>query len=120
MEEIDLNGYLMCHADADMHSVLYEQRIIRGLTQKQVAERAKVTLQQYQKFESGDRNILTASFRVACKIIEALGMDITSFYHGKYVLGEEVYIVGKRLHYRKTRRPVDEDVQDEASYQTGE
>ena len=118
MENMDLNGYLMCHADDDMHNVLYEQRIVHGLTQKQVAERAKVTLQQYQKFESGDRNILTASFRIACRIIEALGMDITNFYHGNYILGEEVYIVGKKLYYRKTGRPVDEDVQDKVSYPT--
>lgn len=83
------------------------------MTQKQVAEKAKITLQQYQKFESGARNIMTCSFRIACRVIEALGMNISDFYHGEYVIGEEVYLVGKKLYYKKTNRPVDEDVTDE-------
>jgi transcriptional regulator with XRE-family HTH domain len=113
MSEFDLSGFKLCHVDDDMHSVLYEQRVIHGMTQKQVAEKAKITLQQYQKFESGARNIMTCSFRIACRVIEALGMNISDFYHGEYVIGEEVYLVGKKLYYKKTNRPVDEDVTDE-------
>ena len=113
MSDFDLSGYQICHLDDDMHSVLYEQRVIHGMTQKQVAEKAKITLQQYQKFESGARNIMTCSFRIACRVIEALGMNISDFYHGEYVIGEEVYLVGKKLYYKKTNRPVDEDVTDE-------
>ena len=113
MSDFDLSGYQICHLDDDMHSVLYEQRVIHGMTQKQVAEKAKITLQQYQKFESGARNIMTCSFRIACHVIEALGMNISDFYHGEYVIGEEVYLVGKKLYYKKTNRPVDEEVIDE-------
>ena len=113
MSEFDLSGFKLCHLDDDMHSVLYEQRIVHGMTQKQVAEKAEITLQQYQKFESGARNIMTCSFRIACRVIEALGMNISDFYHGEYVIGEEVYLVGKKLYYKKTNRPVDEDVNDE-------
>jgi transcriptional regulator with XRE-family HTH domain len=113
MSDFDLSGYQICHLDDDMHSVLYEQRVIHGMTQKQVAENAKITLQQYQKFESGARNIMTCSFRIACRVIEALEMNISDFYHGEYVIGEEVYLVGKKLYYKKTNRPVDEDVTDE-------
>ena len=113
MSDFDLSGYQICHLDDDMHSVLYKQRVIHGMTQKQVAEKAKITLQQYQKFESGARNIMTCSFRIACRVIEALEMNISDFYHGEYVIGEEVYLVGKKLYYKKTNRPVDEDVTDE-------
>ena len=113
MGDFDLSGFQMCHLDDDMHSVLYEQRIVHGMTQKQVAEKANITLQQYQKFESGARNIMTCSFRIACRVIEALDLNISDFYHGKYVLGEEVYVVGKKLYYKKTKRPVDEDVTEE-------
>ncbi len=113
MDREELSGYQLCHLDRDMHNVLYEQRIVHGMTQRQVAERAGIQLQQYQKFESGDRNSLTASFRIACRVIEALGMDISDFYHDKYVLGEEIYIVGKKLFYKKTGRPVDEDVTED-------
>lgn len=113
MSDFDLSGFQICHLDDDMHSVLYEQRVIHGMTQRQVAEKAKITLQQYQKFESGARSIMTCSFRIACRVIEALGMNISDFYHGEYVIGEEVYLVGKKLYYKKTNRPVDEDVTDE-------
>ena len=117
MDGSNLSGYQLCHFDDDMHSVLYEQRVVHSLTQKQVAERAKITLQQYQKFESGARNIMTSSFRIACRVIEALELDITRFFHGEYVIGEEVYLVGKKLYYKKTGRPVNEDVTEDSQAQ---
>ena len=109
MDNDNLKGYKLCHVDDDMHNILYEQRIVHLLTQKQVAERAKITLQQYQKFESGARNIMSSSFRIACRVIEALQLDITAFFHGEYVIGEEVYFVGRKLFYKRTGRPIDED-----------
>lgn len=51
------------------------------LTQRQVAEKAKVSLLQYQRFELGRRDFLNASFDLACRVIEALDMDISDFYH---------------------------------------
>ena len=39
---------------------------------------------------------------LACRVIEALGMDITDFYHGKYAFGEEVYSSPEGLRYKKT------------------
>lgn len=44
MSDFDFSGFQMCHLDDDMHSVLYEQRIVHGMTQKQVAEKANITL----------------------------------------------------------------------------
>ncbi len=43
-------------------AVLSEKRQILRLTQQEVADRAKITLRQYQRLESGERNILTSSF----------------------------------------------------------
>ena len=60
---------------------------------------------------------MTSSFRIACRVIEALDLDISTFYHGKYVLGEEVYVVGRKLYYKKTGRPIDEDVKTETMSQ---
>lgn len=51
------------------------------LTQQAVADKARIQLQQYQKFEGGQRNILTASFTVACAVLNALDIDISDFYH---------------------------------------
>ena len=75
-----------------MNGVLREKRIMAGLTQKQVADRAGIALQQYQKFESGERNIMNSSFQIACRVIEALGMNISEFYHGEYTFGEKVVL----------------------------
>ena len=107
---MDLSGFQMCHLSDDAHSILREKRVILGLTQQQVADKAKVVLQQYQKFESGERNIMTCSFSIACRVIEALGMDITDFYHGKYAFGEEVYSSPEGLRYNKTVKLTSEDV----------
>lgn len=60
---------------------------------KRVARMVKTemgTLRQYQRLESGERNILTCSFGLACRVIEALDMDVSKFYHGDYCLEEEV------------------------------
>lgn len=62
--------------------LLRSRRILLGLTQQTVADRAKIPLQSYQHFESGKRNIRRASFQIACKVVEALEMDISAFYHG--------------------------------------
>ena len=110
MEQIDLGGFQMCHLDDDQHSVLREKRVVLGLTQQQVADRAGIVLQQYQKFESGERDIMTSSFKTACKVVEALGMDITDFYHGEYPIGEKVYSSAEGLRYLKTGRLTNEDV----------
>ena len=112
MEEIDLSGFRVCHLDKDQHSVLREKRVVLGMTQQQVADKAGIVLQQYQKFESGERDIMTSSFRTACRVVEALGMDITDFYHGEYTIGEEVYSLGDGLRYKKTGRPMGEDTVD--------
>ena len=69
-------------------NILKERRINLRLTQQEVAEKAKILPQQYQKFESGERKIESATFQTACKIIEALNMDINKFYHGEYSLSD--------------------------------
>ena len=93
-------------------NILRERRVVLGLTQKQVAEKAKIPLQSYQRFESGERNIMTASFQMACRVIEALGMNISDFYHGEYVLGEEIFDSKEGIRYKKTGKLINEDVID--------
>lgn len=71
-------------------AVLLKKRQMLRLTQQEIADRAKITLRQYQRLESGERNILTCSFGLACRVIEALDMDVSKFYHGDYYLEEEL------------------------------
>ena len=100
MNDEILDGYQILHARAA--SILSEKRQILRLTQQEVADRAKITLRQYQRLESGERNIMTSSFRLACRVIEALDMDVSKFYHGDYYLEEEVKTMrGKGIASRK-------------------
>ena len=62
------------------NNVLKDRRAALRLTQKQAAERAHITLQHYQAFEGGQRNIMTASFRTACRVIRALEMSVDEFF----------------------------------------
>ena len=80
MNDDILDGFQILHPRAV--SILSEKRQILRLTQQEVADRAKITLRQYQRLESGERNIMTSSFRLACRVIEALDMDVSEFYHG--------------------------------------
>ena len=57
------------------------RRQLMGITQKQMAEKAGISQQLYQYFESGKRCLTTCSFNTACKVLEALGYDIAEFYH---------------------------------------
>ena len=68
-------------------AVLLKKRQMLRLTQQEIADRAKITLRQYQRLESGERSILTCSFGLACRVIEAL--DTESYYH--YFLSGEIY-----------------------------
>jgi len=90
------------------HFFILGKRKALRLTQQEVADRAKITLRQYQRLESGERNIMTSSFRLACRVIEALDMDASKFYHGDYYLGEELKTIDGRLCYKKTGQPIDE------------
>ena len=76
-------------------AVLSERRQMLRMTQQEVADRANITLRQYQRLESGERSILTCSFGLACRVIEALDMDVSKFYHGDYYLEELKTIEGK-------------------------
>lgn len=70
--------------------ILKDYREKLGLTQQEVANRAKIQLRQYQRFESGERNLSSSSFIIACRVIESLGLNIYNYYHGDYVFGDKV------------------------------
>ena len=76
-------------------AVLSERRQMLRMTQQEVADKANITLRQYQRLESGERSILTSSFGLACRVVEALDMDVSKFYHGDYYLEELKTIEGK-------------------------
>lgn len=98
-------------AEGKKSDLLRERRVTSGLTQQQVADRAGIKLQQYQKFESGERNLRTASFQIACKVLEALDLDIVKYFHKEYAWGKERYLDSEEWKYKKTGKHVTEDVE---------
>ncbi len=112
----DPNGYQTVHMNAGTRDgTLKEKRLVLEMTQQEVAKKAKISLSSYQKFESGDRNIRTASFEVACRVVMALGMDPTAFYRGEYVFGEPTIFDKDGHKYVRSGRLVDEDIDENES-----
>jgi transcriptional regulator with XRE-family HTH domain len=64
--------------------ILLEARKRLGLTQQQVANQARILLQQYQKFESGERKLSSSSFWLGRNVLVALNLDVSTFANGGY------------------------------------
>jgi transcriptional regulator with XRE-family HTH domain len=77
--------------------ILRDAREKLGLTQQQVADKARIQLRQYQRFEGGERNLTSSSFNIACNVLEALQLDIAGFRRGAYSLSEEFETIGEVL-----------------------
>lgn len=54
---------------------LLAQREALGLTQQDVARRANIDARQYQRFETGERSLSSASFRIGLNICHVLKID---------------------------------------------
>ena len=77
MENFSLDGFQTVHINTG--GMLREWRVVNGLTQQQVAEKAGITQQQYLRFESGSRDLRRCSFQIACQVLEAMNIDIVKF-----------------------------------------
>lgn len=53
---------------------------------------------------------MNCSFEIACRVIEALGMNISDFYHGKYAIGEEIFEKNGELCYNSTEKSINSDI----------
>lgn len=62
------------------HDILRTRRNELGLTQQQVADKAKIHLQQYQRLESGERHIYSASMRIGLSMCAVLKLDPYLFF----------------------------------------
>lgn len=57
-------------------SKLKDMRESKGLSQAQLAKKARISLQRLQHYEQGFRNINKAEVMVVLRIADALGCDI--------------------------------------------
>jgi transcriptional regulator with XRE-family HTH domain len=75
-------GYQVLRTD---HSILSEAREKLGLSQQEAADRAKVSLEQYQRYEKhGEWNLESTSFDIATRVLTAVGLDPSAYANGEY------------------------------------
>ena len=67
-------------------TLLQKQRLYLNLTQREAAQMIGIPLSTYQKFETGERNIWTASFTVTCKVLYALELNPDDFFRRRYII----------------------------------
>lgn len=73
-----INGEDFIFFDPDF-AILRKRRLQMRLTQEEVAEIAKIQLRQYQRLESGERDISNSSFRIGLSVCFALKLDPNRF-----------------------------------------
>lgn len=61
------------------HVLLRNARASKGMSLQEVAEAAGVNIRQYQKFESGERDVRGCSFALGLRLCEALELDPWDF-----------------------------------------
>lgn len=65
--------------------MLIGQREKLGLSQEDVAAKAGIKLEQYQKFESHENRFSSSSLRIVNAVLTVLELDPTAFAKGEYV-----------------------------------
>ena len=63
-----------------MEGVIKEHRERLGMTQQQVANEIGITVRQYQRYESGEKSIYSASFQIGVKLFKVLKLEIKEFF----------------------------------------
>jgi len=66
--------------------IIIEARKKMGLTQQQVADKAKIGLRHYQMFECGERKLSSSNFWTTCNVLDVLELDVAAFAHGAYAV----------------------------------
>ena len=64
--------------------MLIGQREKLGLTQEEVAAKAGIKLEQYQKYESHNSRFSSSSLRIVNAVLTALELDPTAYANGEY------------------------------------
>ena len=57
------------------YGYLYKQREAMHMTQQEVADAAGILLRQYQRLESGERSMCSASLRIGLAVCDVLKLD---------------------------------------------
>lgn len=87
-KRISVNGEDFFELQSD-HAVLLEHRKHLGLTQQQVANLCQISVRQYQRYETGEKSIYSASFQIGVRICRCLQIEINDFFPGEFTENEE-------------------------------
>jgi len=63
-----------------MGNIIKKQREYLGMTQQQVANEVGITVRQYQRYESGEKSIYSASFQIGVRLFKILRLEIKEFF----------------------------------------
>lgn len=74
-EPLEVDGLVYTIKIHPDHAPLRYRREEYGMSQQQVADAAGITLRQYQRFESGERSMSSASMRIGLSICHVLKLD---------------------------------------------
>ena len=64
----------------EIGNIIKKHREHLGMTQQQVANEVGITVRQYQRYESGERSIYSASFQIGVKLFKVLRLEIKEFF----------------------------------------
>lgn len=67
-------------------SMLISQREKLGLSQEDVAKKAGIKLEQYQRYENTESGFSSSSMRIVNAVLTALELDPTAFANGDYAI----------------------------------
>lgn len=71
-EKIPNSNWRICETN---NTILKQRRQELNLTQNEVAHKADIDVRQYQRLESGERDISNASMSIGLKICKILALD---------------------------------------------
>ena len=61
-------------------TIIRKHRECLGMTQQQVANEIGITVRQYQRYESGEKSIYSASFQIGVRLFKILRLEINEFF----------------------------------------
>ena len=73
----NINGFEQIESKS---TIIKSHREYLGMTQQQVANEVGITVRQYQRYESGEKSIYSASFQTGVRLFNILRLEIKEFF----------------------------------------
>lgn len=77
LDQVEINDFELVKTGS---TIIREHREDLGMTQQQVANKVGITVRQYQRYESGEKSIYSASFQIGVRLFKILRLEIKEFF----------------------------------------